>query len=214
MQEEFLEEVEEWRAVVGYEGYYEISSIGRIRGVDRNITRKDGVKAFVRGKILAPNKTQSGYLFVDLGMERKRHDFKVHRLVATAFIPNPENKPEVNHINGIKTDNRLSNLEWVTHKENMIHASKIGLMDNRSVRIGSNNVRSIPVDIYEVYIKKVGSFANKREAYEATGYSERQMANDLHNKPYRAGTFIATKKDSIVCDLNEYMSWRTVRLDN
>ena len=72
----------------------------------------------------------SGYELIILNDGEKQHSRLVHRLVATTFIPNPENKPCVNHLNGIKTDNRLVNLEWVTYKENIDHAIKTGLIDH------------------------------------------------------------------------------------
>jgi hypothetical protein len=90
-------------------------------------------------KPLATDLNSKGYRRVDLySAPGKRSRFFVHRLVAEAFIPNPENKPCVNHINGIPTDNRVENLEWVTHKENTQHAYKQGLLSNR----GEDNYNS------------------------------------------------------------------------
>ena len=102
--------MEEWRAVKGYEGIYQISSLGRIRNF--------------YGRILKPETARNGYKRITL-WDRKK--YQIHRLVAIAFIPNPENKETVNHKNGVKTDNRVENLEWNTWSENSKHAYAIGL---------------------------------------------------------------------------------------
>ena len=103
-----------WADVVGYEEHYQISTFGR-------------VKSFYRGKpkILTPFVDKAGYLGISLGRNRK---FKIHRLVAQAFIPNPEDKPQINHRDGNKMNNHVSNLEWNTSTENNRHAVKLGLM--------------------------------------------------------------------------------------
>ena len=95
-----------WKDVQGYEGLYQVSNLGRVKGLKRSKIRK-----------LCNDR--GGYLCVSLKKQGKAKNFKVHRLVAVAFIPNPENKPEVDHINAIKTDNNINNLRWVTAKENM-----------------------------------------------------------------------------------------------
>jgi len=103
-----------WKPVVGYEGLYEVSDTGQVRSLPRN-----GTVSYSR--ILRPNNVR-GYLQVALQKNGKRKDFKVHRLVADAFIPNPERKRTVNHIDGNKGNNRVENLEWATDSENQLHS--------------------------------------------------------------------------------------------
>ena len=123
--EKCCEDMEEiWKDIEGYEGIYQVSNFGRAKSLGRVIDTKNG-RTTVKGVIMSP--CGKPYLFVYLNKNHKSKYHAVHRLVAQAFIPNLENKPQVNHIDGNKTNNAVSNLEWVTQSENMLHAYRIGL---------------------------------------------------------------------------------------
>ena len=107
-----------WAEVRGSDGRYMVSNIGRVKSFARN-------KA---GRIMTPFTSHKGYLYVELFIGGKSRKEAIHRLVAAAFIENPENKPQVNHISGNKLDNAHINLEWATQSENQAHACKIGLV--------------------------------------------------------------------------------------
>ena len=111
-----------WKDVIGFEGRYQVSNLGNIRSIQTN-----------HGKYqerLIPTRARSDtctYQYVQMWLKNKPHTEAVHRVVAKAFIPNPENKPMVNHIDGVKTNNRVDNLEWATCSENHKHAFDTGL---------------------------------------------------------------------------------------
>ena len=108
MNKENQEEI--WKDVKNYEGLYQVSNLGRIKSLNYNHTNKE--------KILELFKNNQGYMIICLHKKGRQKTFRVHRLVAEAFIPNPKNKPEIDHINTIRDDNRVENLRWVTRKEN------------------------------------------------------------------------------------------------
>lgn len=106
-----MEEV--WKDVVGYEGLYQVSNLGRVRSLDRIVNGNR-----LKGKILSQVKDTKGYLFLRLSKNGNSKRFLVHRLIAEAFIPRIEGKNYIDHINGIRDDNRIENLRWCTHQEN------------------------------------------------------------------------------------------------
>jgi len=115
---------EQWEDIKGYEGLYQVSNLGRVKGIDRISANGRHLKE----KILSQKHTTNGYLEVIFCKNNKVKYFLVHRLVAEAFIPNPENKPQVNHIDEDKTNNRDTNLEWMTIKENLGYGTRIKRM--------------------------------------------------------------------------------------
>lgn len=113
--------MEIWKDIKGYEGLYQVSNMGRVKSLERVVFRGNGHgKRILDEKILKLSSIH-GYLIAFLFNGSKRKNYRVHRLVAQAFIPNPENKPEIDHINTIRTDNRVENLRWVTKKENILN---------------------------------------------------------------------------------------------
>lgn len=114
----------EWRNIHGYEGLYQVSDTGEVRSVDRITTGSRTRK--IKGVVLKKTKTTTGYLAVTLCKDGKPKIEKVHRLVAKAFIENPNGKPNINHIDNNPLNNNVSNLEWCTQSENLYHAYRIG----------------------------------------------------------------------------------------
>ena len=118
-------EGEVWKDIEGYEGVYQVSSKGQVRSVDRDITQQKDGTVFTRrmkGRVLKTQLINSGYELVNLSKGNIRDARTVHRLVARAFIPMEEDRKDVNHKDGVKTNNCVSNLEWVTRSENIQHA--------------------------------------------------------------------------------------------
>lgn len=117
------EEKEIWKDIKGYEGLYQVSNLGRVKSLEQ--PAKPGSGNHARPEVILKLRNRLGYSVIGLYKNTKQKYHSVNRLVAQAFIPNPENKSETNHINGIKNDNRVENLEWCTRSENINHSYNV-----------------------------------------------------------------------------------------
>lgn len=157
---------EVWRDVKGYEGRYQVSSMGRVKSLKWN-----------KERFLKPSRDKDGYLLVTLCAGGKRKTLKVHRLVCEAFHKNTDNKPQVNHINEDKADNRACNLEWCTCKQNINH--------------GSRNERvSKPVGQYSLDGKLIKLWPSTMEVERQTGFNHGNINQVANGKLKQAYGFI------------------------
>jgi len=152
--------VEIWKDISWYEWLYRVSNLGN-------------VKSFFRSKKVLKNVVDNGYHIVSLHKNKSQKKHRVHRLVLKAFLENPENKPSVNHINGIKTDNRLGNLEWCTQQENVLHGYRVLWVVNKSPCFipWSNSMHAKKVlqfDLEWVLVKKWGSMVDAEKEWFRT----------------------------------------------
>lgn len=170
---------ETWKDIKGCEGRYQVSNLGNVRSLDRyiNQTSANGIiySRFMKGKLLSSERNNgNGYLCVQLPdgvYTEKEENHYIHQLVAETFIPNPENKPTVNHKDANKDNNNVDNLEWATQSEQMIHAYSMNLIDvtkiNTNPICGEKHYNS---KLSESQVREIYSLANSE------GYTEQQIA--------------------------------------
>ena len=162
--------METWKNIKGYEGFYQVSSEGRIKSLKWN-----------KERILNPGIDRGGYLQVGLCAGGKKKTLKVHRLVCEAFHDNPDSKPDVNHINEDKTDNRACNLEWCTRRENLNH----GTRNERSAKALSK-----PICQYTLDEKIVKTWASLTEVKRQTGFGQSHISEVANGNRKTAYGFI------------------------
>lgn len=169
---------EEWRDVIGYEGLYEISNYGNIRSKDRYVACCYGSKQFIRGRFLSANPNKKGYLMISLYRNHKSKVKYIHRLVAEAFIPNPNNLPQVNHKDECKTNNIYTNLEWCDATYNLNYGTVKQRISERHKDKGTPIVQMTKhtEDIIAVHI-------NSQRAMDITGIDASAINKCCMNRP-------------------------------
>jgi hypothetical protein len=188
---------EVWKPVLGYEDRYLVSNLGRVKSISRvfyHIGRWGKIHKSIRYEKLIKQTFTGDYLRIN-GCIKNTYKLKlVHRLVAESFIPNPKNKPQVNHINGIKSDNRVENLEWCTRSENLIHAFKTGLCVAKK---GFENKKSKPISQFTKEGVWVKDWAGAREVGRLTNMLQGNISGALSGKLKTAYGFIWKYRDVI-----------------
>lgn len=167
-----------WEPIKGYENLYEVSNLGRVKSLNYGRTRKE--------QVLKPVKNNKGYLLVDLCKNRKIKRFLIHRLVAQTFIPNPENKPHINHIDCNPKNNNVNNLEWCTPKENVQYAFKLGRLRRRKTPIVAINLTT----------KEKIYFNSQTEAAKELNLYQQNINRVLKGKLNQTGGYIFRYTDN------------------
>ena len=171
--------------IQGYEGLYYVTDAGEVWSYDRRVFNPaNNSTTFKKGVRLKPCSC-NGYLSVGLSVNGTRKSMLVHRIVAINFLQNKQNKPDINHKDGIKSNNCLRNLEWVTEKENTRHAIKIGLLTNAH-SLGERNIKSILKEKDVLKIKEMLSL----------GYRQKEIA------------IIFNVNASTICHISTKRNWK------
>lgn len=137
-----------WKPIIGYEDYYEVSNLGRIRAIDRTITDKNGREKKLHGHMMLQQKHRNGYYSVMLTRGGKQKRFSVHRLVGTAFVPNPDNLPEINHKDETRDNNCADNLEWCDRSYNNVYGAKLTNQIKRQSKPVKQMLNGITIAVY------------------------------------------------------------------
>lgn len=171
--------MEVWKPVNGYEKHYEVSNIGRVRSLDVLVNSKHKLGRLKKGKLLKQENVIGGYKRVAFCVNNKKKRYSVHRLVASHFILNEKNKPQVNHIDKNTSNNRVENLEWVTIRENMSHQKRGENKFTGIHKLKNSNTYQVKIFIEGVNIY-LGSSTNILKAKKI--YSDYIKKNNIKNK--------------------------------
>ena len=185
-----------WKDIAGFEGYYKVSNYARVLSVKRVSIRSNGVPITTKERILKPQIRSHGYYCVCMLKKGVSKGFTVHRLKAIAFVPNPLNKPQVNHRDGNKLNNGYhtdgdDNLEWNTHAENLQHALDFKLRRPPMLgKSGSKHNRSKPVVQLSRHGDYINEFASMTEASNKTGINLKGISANCRGKNKTSGGFV------------------------
>lgn len=177
-----------WKDIPGYEGSYQVSNLGRVKSMARcyYTGRKHTSKIVLKDKMIYRHRDKDGYLFVSLRKDKRLKYFKVHRLVAICFIQNNNNKPQVNHIDGVRDNNCVFNLEWVTALENSNHALNV----TKGIKRLSDSPFSKEVHQYSIDGKFIKTWPSLKEATIELKIHKDSISNTCHFRQKTAGGFI------------------------
>lgn len=181
----YFMDTEIWMDVVGYEGFYEVSNLGRVKSLPRTRKSSKGGIASVKGKILKYKIDRYGYLVYGLSKDGRGKSHTCHRIVAKTFIPNPENLPQVNHIDGNKVNNKVENLEWCTNIYNHMEALKLGLRGGKPYkkRVDARNVLMYKDGVH------IRTFESLAQAARELNFKKGRISNCLRKSSKSSGGF-------------------------
>lgn len=190
-----------WKEIEDYEGYYMVSDSGEIRSIDRYVSdtsgKFKGKQRFLRGRHMKQTMGANGYFVVNLRKDRKSNVIPVHVLVAKAFIPNPLNKPTVNHKDGDKSNNNRINLEWASYSENNLHAIRTGLRTPRHNMINQYNLNG----------ELISTYNSACEASRKTGINRGCISHCINNRTKKAGGYVWKKVSESQTTISKESTW-------
>lgn len=180
MEKKKICNIEIWKDIKGYEGIYQVSNYGRVKSLHNKFGNKE--------LIMKLNKKYNGYYQVRLKNNGESKDVSIHRLVALHFIPNPENKPQVNHINEDKSDNRAENLEWCTSSYNNTYGTRIERVKSKV---------SKPVLQYDLNGNFIKEYLSLVEASKQNNFSAGNICNCCYGRYSQANGYIWKYKEVV-----------------
>lgn len=192
-------EGEIWKDIEDFEGLYQISNYGRVKSFPRHVGNGRARRMLTK-RILAPAVNRNGYYNVVLSNNAINKTKSVHRLIAIAFIPNPENKPFINHIDGIKTNNDISNLEWVTCSENHKHAYDVLNRKRNQPQLGKKGAKchaSIVRYLYNLEGELIREFESARDAAIYLKLNKSSIYRYIKEKTIINNKFIVTSSKTL-----------------